>query len=676
MTIPDDPPSRPAEPEAHESTPSTPPTPEDAVELKMSRKREREVSQEPSTPQAAAIEIDGERAEHRERRTPAKKNRVSAQLDTTQEEDEELVSSCSPPHETKIRQISQGVEDLTWQTMRKDQMQQEDDHPPAEPPSRAEGQQEIQQENSGLIEAKVAGGENVAVPPALLQGENPPIITDDAGVDEHSGQADPAEQPPEAQLSDVEKHTNTDVGPEEPVASAAPPADISPAHSRRGSDSDMDQEKGLKRKLADRSVSERLVPGEIVPARNGVVPEMGKAKRLRDDSDKDDNPRLTKRPTPPPEDEVDKTGAPGSAAPKQTTPPSSTTNTPKLGGFMAYASTSSPFASVSGPSVFGSKSPSSSTWASTSTSPHPSPSVTASPFSSAANAAFLSKSPPSQPLSQSSSLNQLSPPCAPVPHKRTGFEAFASTTSPFASAAKRPKSPPPPGFGSFSRSRSPSRTPARASNAFSAYAAGGAQSFVTHTPKRGSPALGDASGAGAGAGKGAVGLGILDAGTKQESEGEEDGGVVGNGGGTFGERLRAQKDDEEGSDEERRVALTEQEVLTGEEEEETVYQVRGKLFSLSSQNQWKERGTGTIRLNVRRADGSGARLIMRKEAVYTVLLNATLFKGMRCFLAQDPRYLRFSVFEGGSTTHYNLRVQSAKIADELLEEINSHIPSE
>ena len=47
---------------------------------------------------------------------------------------------------------------------------------------------------------------------------------------------------------------------------------------------------------------------------------------------------------------------------------------------------------------------------------------------------------------------------------------------------------------------------------------------------------------------------------------------------------------------------------------------------------------------------------MRKEAVYTVILNVSLFKGMKCFLAQDPRYLRFSVLEFGVATHYNLRV--------------------
>lgn len=49
-------------------------------------------------------------------------------------------------------------------------------------------------------------------------------------------------------------------------------------------------------------------------------------------------------------------------------------------------------------------------------------------------------------------------------------------------------------------------------------------------------------------------------------------------------------------------------VITGEEDEETIFHVRGKLYALCPQNQWKERGTGQLRLNVRRADGSGARL--------------------------------------------------------------------
>lgn len=48
-------------------------------------------------------------------------------------------------------------------------------------------------------------------------------------------------------------------------------------------------------------------------------------------------------------------------------------------------------------------------------------------------------------------------------------------------------------------------------------------------------------------------------------------------------------------------------VPTGEEDEQTVCQVRGKLFTLDS-GAWKERGMGIMRLNVRRDNGTGARL--------------------------------------------------------------------
>src|SRR5258705_1726951 len=111
--------------------------------------------------------------------------------------------------------------------------------------------------------------------------------------------------------------------------------------------------------------------------------------------------------------------------------------------------------------------------------------------------------------------------------------------------------------------------------------------------------------------------------------------------------------------------------MTGEEEEETIHQVRGKLFSLQGTS-WKERGSGVLRLNVKQEDGMGARLgmfsccvhycllnffsVMRKDAVYTLLLNITLFPGMRCTLAQDPRYLRFTAIENGVATTYNLKV--------------------
>jgi len=166
-------------------------------------------------------------------------------------------------------------------------------------------------------------------------------------------------------------------------------------------------------------------------------------------------------------------------------------------------------------------------------------------------------------------------------------------------------------------------------------------------------------------------LGVLD--DVGDSGGSEDSDKVP----TFGERLRTEKDEEEetrSDDESPKSLLTEQAVMTGEEDEETIHQVRGKLYALQG-SQWKEKGTGTLKLNVKRYDGSGARLVMRKEAVFTLLLNVTLFHGMRCSLAQDPRYLRFSAIENGSAVHYNLRVPNAKIAQELLEEITAYIPS-
>lgn len=63
-----------------------------------------------------------------------------------------------------------------------------------------------------------------------------------------------------------------------------------------GSDSD-DQDKSLKRKLGDRSVS-----GNINVLSTGISQES--TKRVRDDAEEDINPREKKRPTPPPEEQT------------------------------------------------------------------------------------------------------------------------------------------------------------------------------------------------------------------------------------------------------------------------------------------------------------------------------------------------------------------------------------
>lgn len=53
---------------------------------------------------------------------------------------------------------------------------------------------------------------------------------------------------------------------------------------------------------------------------------------------------------------------------------------------------------------------------------------------------------------------------------------------------------------------------------------------------------------------------------------------------------------------------------------------------------------------------SQAKTVMRKEAVYTLLLNVTLFPGMKFSVTPDTKYMRFSAIEDGQTVHYNLKV--------------------
>ncbi|OAX43301.1 hypothetical protein K503DRAFT_765967 [Rhizopogon vinicolor AM-OR11-026] len=449
----------------------------------------------------------------------------------------------------------------------------------------------------------------------------------------------------------------------EPDASEVQDAAHGLLQSRHASDSESgDSDKGLKRKLADRATSQG--PENLVPLTSAES-----AKRPRDDTNKDDNPREPKRPSPPPEQN----------------PAPAETSMPRFGGFMAYAATASPFAAVKGQNIFSGASSSSSKKPSVSPSPSPSPPLTnntltpSSPF-----AGFVSSqwSTPHMPASTAT--------------KRTGFEAFMGSTSPFVTAGaspfpSRPKSPlrNASGKSALGRSKSPPRrTPLSMSSAFSPYASGGVQSFFAAPhPKRAraeSPNGGSSrsslertsstgvnvfgstwNGSGDGSGSGEE----VEEDDDDEQENERPPS-------TFGERLRAGRDDEEeeAEEERERERLQEQEVVTGEEDEETIHHVRAKLYALCSQNQWKERGTGLLKLNVRRSDGGGARLLMRKEAVYTVMLNVTLFSGMKCFIAQDPRYIRFSVIEDGATTHYNLRVSNAKIAQDLLEEIKSNIP--
>lgn len=115
------------------------------------------------------------------------------------------------------------------------------------------------------------------------------------------------------------------------------------------------------------------------------------------------------------------------------------------------------------------------------------------------------------------------------------------------------------------------------------------------------------------------------------------------------------------------------ELTTGEEEEDTVASARAKLYSLAENQVWKERGTGAIKINVHKPSAS-ARLVMRLDAVFKLILNVKLFPGMQCHLDQE-RFLRVVAMEPDGLTHFLLKFGNAAEAHAFLTRLQEHIPA-
>lgn len=69
------------------------------------------------------------------------------------------------------------------------------------------------------------------------------------------------------------------------------------------------------------------------------------------------------------------------------------------------------------------------------------------------------------------------------------------------------------------------------------------------------------------------------------------------------------------------VELTEVETKTGEEDETVIFKIRSKLFRFDKEmGQWKERGTGDVRL-LQHKESKKVRLLMRREKTLKICLN-------------------------------------------------------
>ena len=187
--------------------------------------------------------------------------------------------SGSPPHETKMRQISEGVHGIEM----KKTDQADDDHVVTSTPfPTTEDAEDDDKPPPDLVEPR-------ATPP------NDPAAPDVAQSETSASGAEPSavnDEPP-APL-DRPKRASADYLLPFPS-------------SRRGSDSSGEQEKGLKRKFGDRAVSESR-EAECIGKKaskkdvtDAATTSAAGTKRTRDEEDKDQNPKEAKRPSPPPE---------------------------------------------------------------------------------------------------------------------------------------------------------------------------------------------------------------------------------------------------------------------------------------------------------------------------------------------------------------------------------------
>ncbi|GJE84048.1 Ran-specific GTPase-activating protein [Phanerochaete sordida] len=78
------------------------------------------------------------------------------------------------------------------------------------------------------------------------------------------------------------------------------------------------------------------------------------------------------------------------------------------------------------------------------------------------------------------------------------------------------------------------------------------------------------------------------------------------------------------------IKLTEQvETSTGEEDEEVLFKMRSKLFRfVSESNEWKERGTGDVRL-LQNKETKKVRLVMRRDKTLKVCANHMITTDMK-----------------------------------------------
>ncbi|KAG0636394.1 hypothetical protein HOY80DRAFT_1054616 [Tuber brumale] len=266
----------------------------------------------------------------------------------------------------------------------------------------------------------------------------------------------------------------------------------------------------------------------------------------------------------------------------------------------------------------------------------------------------------------------------PDTFKKSAFGAMpGSVASPFATLGST--SHPPSPFGALGSTTA--KPPAFSSGFGSSYGPSGfgslggkAGDVISSAPKLSGPIGGTA----------AKPFGAPDDdGEKTDDENGEGGGVD----------LEAHKEASSGKE-----TFTQQEIATGEEGETTVFKCPGKIFSFDKENKvWKERGKGTFKLNTKGSKPSisasafglddtpsvsvpegkkSARILMRTDGTYTLILNVPIFKGMIFgdHAGNKPTGNQFLLLipnSSGGLDSMTLKLKSAAHAKELYDHVRN-----
>ncbi|KAJ1023144.1 hypothetical protein NDA16_003297 [Ustilago loliicola] len=147
---------------------------------------------------------------------------------------------------------------------------------------------------------------------------------------------------------------------------------------------------------------------------------------------------------------------------------------------------------------------------------------------------------------------------------------------------------------------------------------------------------------------------------------------------TFEQKLLSESKDDSASSETKSKPLLEApeaETKTGQEDEESIHSIRAKLYTMAEDQSWKERGTGTLRVNVpkKSSDKRPARLVMRADGVLRVILNVSLFKGMKCELQE--KFVRIVAFEDAKPVHYAIKLSNPNNAAALMDVLDDFVTS-